>query len=60
MIGGTGSRTPGGGRPVLPVAVPGAGLWPTALPFSLSAPVPDHTLRITVKALGGHTRRIAG
>ncbi|MFJ3924131.1 ferric reductase-like transmembrane domain-containing protein [Streptomyces sp. NPDC090022] len=33
-------------------------LWHTALPFSLSAPVRDDTLRITVKALGGHTRRI--
>ncbi|MFJ7070798.1 ferric reductase-like transmembrane domain-containing protein [Streptomyces sp. NPDC101115] len=34
------------------------GLWSTALPFSLSAPVRDDTLRITVKALGDHTRRI--
>ncbi|WP_426363760.1 ferredoxin reductase family protein [Streptomyces sp. E-08] len=34
------------------------GLWATALPFSLSAPVRDDTLRITVKALGDHTRRI--
>jgi ferredoxin-NADP reductase len=33
-------------------------LWRTALPFSLSAPVHDDTLRITVKALGDHTRRI--
>ncbi|MER5930701.1 ferredoxin reductase family protein [Streptomyces sp. NPDC002054] len=33
-------------------------LWHTALPFSLSAPVRDNTLRITVKALGGHSRRI--
>ncbi|MDJ0383863.1 ferredoxin reductase family protein [Streptomyces sp. G-G2] len=33
-------------------------LWHTALPFSLSAPVRGNTLRITVKALGGHTRRI--
>ncbi|MFG2297003.1 ferric reductase-like transmembrane domain-containing protein [Streptomyces sp. NPDC048603] len=33
-------------------------LWYTALPFSLSAPVRDHTLRITVKGLGGHSRRI--
>ncbi|WP_432753315.1 ferric reductase-like transmembrane domain-containing protein [Streptomyces sp. JL2001] len=33
-------------------------LWRTALPFSLSAPVRDDTLRITVKALGDHTRRI--
>ncbi|WP_240434632.1 ferric reductase-like transmembrane domain-containing protein [Streptomyces sp. YIM 130001] len=35
-----------------------AGLWRTALPFSLSAPVRDDTLRITVKALGNHSRRI--
>ncbi|MFH8485856.1 ferredoxin reductase family protein [Streptomyces longisporoflavus] len=34
------------------------GLWRTALPFSLSAPVRDDTLRITVKALGDHTRRM--
>ncbi|MEU6166502.1 ferredoxin reductase family protein [Streptomyces tanashiensis] len=34
------------------------GLWATALPFSLSAPVRDDTLRITVKAIGDHTRRI--
>ncbi|MEU4994876.1 ferredoxin reductase family protein [Streptomyces sp. NPDC021622] len=34
------------------------GLWRTALPFSLSAPVRDDTLRITVKAIGGHTRRV--
>ncbi|MEV5970872.1 ferric reductase-like transmembrane domain-containing protein [Streptomyces sp. NPDC051921] len=34
------------------------GLWSTALPFSLSAPVRDDTLRITVKALGDHTRRM--
>ncbi|MYV68220.1 ferric reductase, partial [Streptomyces sp. SID2131] len=34
------------------------GLWATALPFSLSAPVRDDTLRITVKALGDHTRRV--
>ncbi|MFK4064498.1 ferric reductase-like transmembrane domain-containing protein [Streptomyces sp. NPDC029674] len=34
------------------------GLWHTALPFSLSAPVRDDTLRITVKAAGDHTRRI--
>ncbi|MFE9562252.1 ferric reductase-like transmembrane domain-containing protein [Streptomyces sp. NPDC006487] len=33
-------------------------LWHTALPFSLSAPVRGNTLRITVKALGGHSRRI--
>ncbi|MEU5688739.1 ferric reductase-like transmembrane domain-containing protein [Streptomyces venezuelae] len=33
-------------------------LWHTALPFSLSAPVRDDTLRITVKAAGDHTRRI--
>ncbi|MER5776823.1 ferredoxin reductase family protein [Streptomyces sp. NPDC002039] len=33
-------------------------LWYTALPFSLSAPVRGGTLRITVKALGGHSRRI--
>ncbi|MFG2285486.1 ferric reductase-like transmembrane domain-containing protein [Streptomyces sp. NPDC048595] len=33
-------------------------LWRTALPFSLSAPVRDDTLRITVKACGDHTRRI--
>ncbi|MGW0733790.1 ferredoxin reductase family protein [Streptomyces sp. NPDC002851] len=34
------------------------GLWHTALPFSLSAPVRDDTLRITVKVRGNHTRRI--
>ncbi|MFG2646849.1 ferric reductase-like transmembrane domain-containing protein [Streptomyces sp. NPDC048436] len=34
------------------------GLWHTALPFSLSAPVRDDTLRITVKAIGDHTRRV--
>lgn len=34
------------------------GLRSTALPFSLSAPVRDDTLRITVKAVGDHTRRI--
>ncbi|MFE0175454.1 ferric reductase-like transmembrane domain-containing protein [Streptomyces sp. NPDC059002] len=33
-------------------------LWHTALPFSLSAPVRDDTLRITVKAVGDHTRRM--
>ncbi|MFJ6750472.1 ferric reductase-like transmembrane domain-containing protein [Streptomyces sp. NPDC091266] len=33
-------------------------LWRTSLPFSLSAPVRDDTLRITVKACGDHTRRI--
>ncbi|MEU8778241.1 ferredoxin reductase family protein [Streptomyces sp. NPDC048606] len=33
-------------------------LWYTALPFSLSAPVGEEGLRITVKALGGHSRRI--
>ncbi|MFJ2769707.1 ferric reductase-like transmembrane domain-containing protein [Streptomyces sp. NPDC087300] len=33
-------------------------LWHTALPFSLSAPVRDDTLRITVKAAGDHTRRM--
>ncbi|MEV8307926.1 ferredoxin reductase family protein [Streptomyces flavidovirens] len=33
-------------------------IWHTALPFSLSAPVRDDTLRITVKAAGDHTRRI--
>ncbi|MGH4028115.1 ferredoxin reductase family protein [Actinomycetota bacterium Odt1-20B] len=33
-------------------------LWHTALPFSLSAPVRGDTLRITVKALGDHTRRM--
>ncbi|MFE1771235.1 ferric reductase-like transmembrane domain-containing protein [Streptomyces sp. NPDC059008] len=33
-------------------------LWRTALPFSLSAPVRDDMLRITVKACGDHTRRI--
>ncbi|GHA40152.1 ferric reductase [Streptomyces spiroverticillatus] len=33
-------------------------LWHTALPFSLSAPVRDDTLRITVKAAGDHTRRL--
>ncbi|MEU8763984.1 ferredoxin reductase family protein [Streptomyces sp. NPDC048659] len=34
------------------------GLRSTALPFSLSAPVRDDVLRITVKACGDHTRRI--
>ncbi|MFD4631971.1 ferric reductase-like transmembrane domain-containing protein [Streptomyces sp. NPDC058284] len=34
------------------------GLWHTALPFSLSAPVRDDLLRITVKAAGDHTRRM--
>ncbi|MGW6539195.1 ferredoxin reductase family protein [Streptomyces sp. NPDC055051] len=34
------------------------GLWATALPFSLSAPVRDDTLRITVKVRGDHTRRV--
>ncbi|MFD7857838.1 ferric reductase-like transmembrane domain-containing protein [Streptomyces microflavus] len=33
-------------------------LWRTALPFSLSAPVRDDILRITVKAAGDHTLRI--
>ena len=33
-------------------------LWRTSLPFSLSAPVRDDTLRITVKARGDHTRRM--
>ncbi|MFD7168566.1 ferredoxin reductase family protein [Streptomyces violascens] len=33
-------------------------LWHTSLPFSLSAPVRDDTVRITVKALGVHSRRI--
>ncbi|BDM67459.1 ferric reductase [Streptomyces nigrescens] len=33
-------------------------LWRTALPFSLSAPVREDTLRITVKACGDHTRRV--
>nr|WP_246201469.1 ferredoxin reductase family protein [Streptomyces alboniger] len=33
-------------------------LWRTALPFSLSAPVRDDTMRITVKAAGDHTRRM--
>ncbi len=33
-------------------------LWHTALPFSLSAPVREDTLRITVKAAGNHTRRM--
>ncbi|XLE09578.1 ferric reductase-like transmembrane domain-containing protein [Streptomyces sp. Pv4-95] len=36
----------------------GRRLWRTSLPFSLSAPVRDDTLRITVKACGDHTRRI--
>ncbi|MFG2518560.1 ferric reductase-like transmembrane domain-containing protein [Streptomyces sp. NPDC048527] len=35
-----------------------AGLWHTSLPFSLSAPVRGDELRITVKALGRHTRRV--
>ncbi|MFE9043945.1 ferric reductase-like transmembrane domain-containing protein [Streptomyces sp. NPDC007818] len=34
------------------------GLWATALPFSLSAPVRDDTLRVTVKVRGDHTRRV--
>ncbi|WP_328315797.1 ferredoxin reductase family protein [Streptomyces sp. NBC_00388] len=33
-------------------------LWRTALPFSLSAPVRDDLLRITVKAAGDHSRRV--
>ncbi|WP_344497417.1 ferredoxin reductase family protein [Streptomyces enissocaesilis] len=33
-------------------------IWHTALPFSLSAPVRDDILRVTVKAAGDHTRRI--
>ncbi|GHH33546.1 putative ferric reductase [Streptomyces candidus] len=33
-------------------------VWHTALPFSLSAPVKDDMLRITVKAAGDHTRRL--
>ncbi|MFJ9414215.1 ferric reductase-like transmembrane domain-containing protein [Streptomyces sp. NPDC101227] len=33
-------------------------LWRTALPFSLSAPPRNDTLRITVKVCGDHTRRI--
>lgn len=33
-------------------------LWRTTLPFSLSAPIWEDTLRITVQAVGGHTRRI--
>ncbi|MFF5209233.1 ferric reductase-like transmembrane domain-containing protein [Streptosporangium sp. NPDC000396] len=33
-------------------------LWRTALPFSLSAPIWEDTLRITVQVVGGHTRRI--
>ncbi|MEU9124141.1 ferric reductase-like transmembrane domain-containing protein [Streptomyces sp. NPDC048506] len=33
-------------------------LWRTSLPFSLSAPVRNDTLRITVKACGDHTRRV--
>ncbi|NEB74527.1 ferric reductase [Streptomyces sp. SID14478] len=33
-------------------------LWHTALPFSLSAPVDGDHVRITVKAVGDHTRRI--
>ncbi|KMO93997.1 ferredoxin reductase family protein [Streptomyces roseus] len=36
------------------------GLWHTALPFSLSAPARDDHLRITVKALGRHSRRVRG
>ncbi|MFI7337978.1 ferric reductase-like transmembrane domain-containing protein [Streptomyces sp. NPDC050085] len=34
------------------------GLWRTALPFSLSAPVDGDHVRITVKAVGDHTRRV--
>ncbi|WP_372349920.1 ferric reductase-like transmembrane domain-containing protein [Streptomyces sp. KL116D] len=33
-------------------------LWRTALPFSLSAPVDGDHVRITVKAVGDHTRRV--
>ncbi|MGY0486680.1 ferredoxin reductase family protein [Streptomyces sp. WG-D5] len=33
-------------------------LWHTALPFSLSAPVDGDHVRITVKAVGDHTRRV--
>ncbi|MFB7051894.1 ferric reductase-like transmembrane domain-containing protein [Streptomyces vinaceus] len=36
------------------------GLWHTSLPFSLSAPARDDRLRITVKALGRHSRRVRG
>ncbi len=35
------------------------GLWWTALPYSLSAPARGDTLRITVKAVGGHSAAIA-
>ncbi|WP_420033558.1 ferric reductase-like transmembrane domain-containing protein [Streptomyces sp. cg28] len=33
-------------------------LWGTALPFSLSAPVDGDHVRITVQAVGRHTRRV--
>ncbi|MFE6891762.1 ferric reductase-like transmembrane domain-containing protein [Streptomyces sp. NPDC057694] len=33
-------------------------LWHTALPFSLSAPVDGDHIRITVQAVGAHTRRV--
>ncbi|WP_428954825.1 ferredoxin reductase family protein [Streptomyces sp. cg35] len=33
-------------------------LWHTALPFSLSAPVDGDHVRVTVKAVGDHTRRV--
>ncbi|WP_435861022.1 ferredoxin reductase family protein [Streptomyces morookaense] len=35
------------------------GLWWTASPYSLSAPAHPHRLRITVKALGGHSAAVA-
>jgi predicted ferric reductase len=34
------------------------GLWWTATPYSLSAPASDGWLRITVKAVGGHSRAV--
>ncbi|MFE0690411.1 ferric reductase-like transmembrane domain-containing protein [Streptomyces xiamenensis] len=35
------------------------GLWWSANPYSLSAPARDDLLRITVKAVGGHSARLA-
>lgn len=35
------------------------GLWWTANPYSLSAPAHPHHLRITVKAVGGHSAALA-
>jgi predicted ferric reductase len=36
------------------------GVWTQAHPFSLSAAPNDEWLRLTIKAVGGHTRRLSG